>query len=137
MTENPMKRVFVIEDHPTMRQMLATLVGRTPGLEMCGEAESGEKALQEIPGSSPDILLVDVSLPGMNGIELARHIRADQPELPILFISGHDESVYAEQALQVGAQGYTMKGDPTAIIKALQDVLEGKLCFRSDLRPSG
>jgi DNA-binding NarL/FixJ family response regulator len=131
-----MKRVFVIEDHPTMRHMLTTLVGRTPDLEMCGEAESAEQALQRIPGSSPDILLVDVSLPGMNGIELAKHVRADDTDLPILFISGHDESIYAEQALQVGAQGYTMKGDPMAIITALQDVLQGKLCFRRDLLPS-
>lgn len=128
-----MKKVFVVEDHPTMRQMLATLVGRMPDLEMCGEAISAETALEELPDSSPDILLIDVSLPGMNGIELARRIRADQPDLPILIISGHDESVYAEEALQVGARGYTMKGDPRAIITAIQDVLQGKLRFSSDL----
>jgi DNA-binding NarL/FixJ family response regulator len=125
-----MKKVFVVEDHLTMRAMLATLVGRTSGLEMCGEAESAEKALQEIPAASPDIILIDVSLPRMNGIELARHIRAERPDLPILFISGHDESVYAEQAYQVGAQGYTTKGDPSVIMTALQDVLQGKLCFK-------
>lgn len=119
-----MKRVFVVEDHLVMRQMLATLIGRMPSLELCGEADSAEKALQEIPAASPDIILIDVSLPGMNGIELARHLRAEQPDLPILFLSGHDESVYAEQALQVGAQGYTMKGDPMAIINALQGVLQ-------------
>lgn len=128
-----MKKVFVVEDHPTMRHMLATLVGRTPGLEMCGEAESAEKALEVLPDSSPDIVLIDVSLPGMNGIELARHIVPDQPDLPILFISGHDDSVYAEQAFQVGARGYAMKGDPAAIITALQDVLQGKLSFGGHL----
>lgn len=126
-----MKKVFVVEDHLTMRQMLATLVGRTPGLEMCGEADSAENALQKIPASSPDILLIDVSLPRMNGIELARRIRAEQPDLPILFISGHDESVYARQAFQVGAQGYAMKGDPIAIMNALQEVLQGKYYFGS------
>lgn len=130
-----MKKVFVVEDHLTMREMLATLVARTPSLEMCGEAASAEKALQDIPASSPDIVLIDVSLPGMNGIELGKQIRADLPDLPILFISGHDESVYAEQALQIGARGYTMKGDPRAIMTALKDVLEGKLCFKRHLLP--
>ena len=131
-----MKKVYVVEDHATMREMLATLVGRTPSLEMCGEADSAEKALREIPSSSPDIVLIDVSLPGMNGIELGRQIRVEHPEMPILFISGHDESVYAEQALQIGARGYTMKGDPRAIMTALKDVLQGKLCFRRHLLPS-
>lgn len=120
-----MKRVFVVEDHLVMRRMLGTLIGRMPSLELCGEADSAEKALQEIPAASPDIILIDVSLPGMNGIELARHLRAEHPDLPILIISGHDKSVYAEQAFQVGAQGYTMKGDPMAIIRALQDILQG------------
>jgi DNA-binding NarL/FixJ family response regulator len=126
-----MKRVFVVEDHLIMRQVLSMLVQRMPSLELCGEAESAETALQAIPTSSPDIVLIDVSLPGMNGIELAGHIRAGQPNLPILFISGHDESVYAEQAYQVGAQGYTMKGDPMAIMTAVQDVLQGKLYFKT------
>lgn len=128
-----MKKVFVVEDHFTMREMLRMLVARTPSLEMCGEAESAEKALQEIPTAAPDIVLIDVSLPRMNGIELAKHILADRPDLPILFISGHDESVYAEQAYRLGARGYTTKGDPMAIMTALRNVIEGKLCFKRHL----
>lgn len=124
-----MNRVFLVEDHATMREMLTMLVKRTPGFEVCGEASSAENALLEIPSLKPDIVLIDVSLPGMNGIELARRLRPEFPDLPILFVSGHAESVYAGQARQVGAQGYTMKGDPVAILKALRCVLDGHTCF--------
>ena len=125
-----MKTVYLVEDHSGMREVLSALVEDLPDLKLCGQAASAEQALPEIPRAAPDLLLLDVLLPGMSGIELARQIRFGQPDLPILFISGHAESVYGGQARQVGAQGYVTKGDPVALITALQEVLDGKLYFK-------
>ena len=125
-----MNTVYLVEDHWSMREVLAALIEEIAGLELCGQAESAEQALLEIPSVAPDLLLLDVLLPGMSGIELARQIRARQPDLPILFISAHDESVYGGQARQVGAQGYVVKGDPVALMTGLQAVLDGKLYFK-------
>jgi DNA-binding NarL/FixJ family response regulator len=131
-----MKRVFVVEDHPLMRQMLCTLVSRRSDLEVCGTAASGGEALEKIPAAGPDLVLVDVSLPGMSGFDLISAIMDDSPDLLALIVSGHDESVYADQALRSGARGYVMKGNPLAIVKAIEAVLAGKLWFSDRVRES-
>jgi DNA-binding NarL/FixJ family response regulator len=120
-----MKKIFVVEDHEVMRAMLKALIARQPGMELCGDAETAPNALAAIPACAPDLVLVDVSLPGMSGIDLVERLRTEQPGLPALVLTGHDEAVYAGQALDAGARGFMMKGDPFAIMTAAQSILDG------------
>lgn len=131
-----MKKIFIVEDHPIMQEMLSEFIKREDGLELCGVATTGKDALETIPQTSPDLVLVDVSLPGMNGIELVERVRAGQPDLMTLIISGHDESVYAEQAYRAGARGYVTKDDPFFIISAIWAVLRGEYFYSKRVRQS-
>ena len=117
-------RVFVVDDHPIVRQGLALLIDQEPDLEVCGEAEEAESALAAIVAARPDVLLLDISLPGPDGIDLLKAIRATDPALPVLVLSMHDESVYAERALRAGANGYIMKQEATEnVLVALRRIL--------------
>lgn len=104
-----MYNVFIIEDHPVIRQGYTLLLKRTEDLNICGEASSAEDGLAQIPTCAPDIVLVDFSLPGMNGLEFVRQLRAEQPELPAIVISGHKEEVFIESILAAGAASYIIK----------------------------
>ena len=117
-------RVFVVDDHPIVRQGLALLIDQEPDLEVCGEAEEAETALAAISAARPDVLLLDISLPGPDGIDLLKAIRATDTALPVLVLSMHDESVYAERALRAGANGYIMKQEATEnVLVALRRIL--------------
>jgi DNA-binding NarL/FixJ family response regulator len=121
-------RVFVVDDHPIVRQGLALLIDQEPDLEVCGEAEEAQSALAAITATRPDILLLDISLPGPDGIELLKTIRATDPTLPVLVLSMHDESVYAERALRAGANGYIMKQEATEnVLVALRRILQSEM----------
>jgi DNA-binding NarL/FixJ family response regulator len=117
-------RVFVVDDHPIVRQGLALLIDQEPDLVVCGAAEEAESALAAIAVSRPDILVLDISLPGPDGIELLKTIRSTDPSLPILVLSMHDETIYAERALRAGANGYIMKQEATEnVLVALRRIL--------------
>ena len=117
-------RVFVVDDHPIIRQGLALLIDQEPDLEVCGEAEEAETALAAIAAARPDVLLLDISLRGPDGIDLLKAIRATDTELPVLVLSMHDESIYAERALRAGANGYIMKQEATEnVLVALRRIL--------------
>ncbi|HEY7634645.1 MAG TPA: response regulator transcription factor [Gemmatimonadales bacterium] len=117
-------RVFVVDDHPIVRQGLALLIDQQPDLVVCGAAEEAESALAAIAASRPDVLVLDISLPGRDGIELLKAIRASNSELPILVLSMHDETMYAERALRAGANGYIMKQEATEnVLVALRRIL--------------
>ena len=118
-------QVFIVEDHDMVRHMLSRWVKRASGLNLCGEAQSAEEALQHIPERHPDLLLVDISLPQANGIELIGMLQAQYPDLLILALSGHDESIYAVPALRAGAQGYLMKGDVDKLGEAIKQIRSG------------
>jgi DNA-binding NarL/FixJ family response regulator len=121
-------RVFVVDDHPIVRQGLALLIDQEPDLEVCGEAEEVHSALAAITASRPDVLLLDISLPGPDGIELLKAIRSSDPGLPVLVLSMHDESVYAERALRAGANGYIMKQEATEnVLVALRRILRREM----------
>ena len=120
------RRVFIVEDHPEMLKNLAFFVDRMPDLEVCGAVESAEEALEEIPKARPDLVMIDVSLPGMNGIDLVAELQTRRPGLHTLVVSGHSEDLYARRALEAGAGGYIMKGDAFAIIRAARQVLQGQ-----------
>ena len=122
------KRVFIVDDHPMMRQGLAQIIGPEPDLAICGEAENAEQALDSIGVCKPDLVLADISLPGKNGLELIKDFQALQPGLPVLVISMHDESLYAERVLRAGGRGYIMKQEGgKKLILAIRQVLEGKI----------
>jgi len=117
-------RVFVVDDHPIVRQGLALLIDQEPDLVVCGAAEEAESALAAIGASRHDVLVLDISLPGPDGIDLLKTIRSTDPTLPILVLSMHDEATYAQRALRAGANGYIMKQEATEnVLVALRRIL--------------
>ncbi len=122
------KRVFVVDDHPIVRQGLSLLINQEADLFVCGEAEEMHSALQAIASSNPDILIVDISLNGPDGLELLKNARITSPRLPVLILSMHDESIYAERALRAGANGYIMKQEATdKVLVAVRRILSGEI----------
>jgi DNA-binding NarL/FixJ family response regulator len=121
-------RILIVDDHPMMREGLRTLISRERDLTVCGEAETAGQALDAVANLKPDLVLVDITLPGRNGIELIKDICALQHALLILVISMHDESLYAERVLRAGARGYIMKQEsgPT-MMQAIRQVLAGRI----------
>jgi DNA-binding NarL/FixJ family response regulator len=122
------KRIVIVDDHPLFRKGLEQLIDSTDdGLAVCGEASNAADALSVIRQLKPDLAIVDLSLPGANGIELIKNIRAEFPKLPILVLSMHDESLYALRALRAGAQGYVMKEEALEkVIGAIRGVFAGR-----------
>jgi DNA-binding NarL/FixJ family response regulator len=121
-------KVFVVDDHPIVRQGLALLINREPDLTVCGEAEDAQSAMVAIVAAQPDILVVDISLNGPDGLDLLKNVRGRYPELAVLILSMHDESVYAERALRAGAQGYIMKQEATEkVLVALRRILSHEI----------
>jgi len=126
----PKTRIFIVDDHPMMRQGLAQLINNEPDLQVSGEAESAEQALSAIDGSKPDLVLADVTLTGRSGLELIKDIQALRPDLAVLVISMHDESLYAERVLRAGGRGYVMKQEGgKQIMQAIRQVLSGQIYF--------
>lgn len=120
--------VFVVEDHPIMRDGISQLIAQQPDLEVCGGASGGPEALEALKTSAPDLLLVDISLPGMDGIELIKAVKKRTADLPMLVLSMHEEALYAERAIRAGAKGYVMKhASPGALLEAIRKVLAGKV----------
>jgi DNA-binding NarL/FixJ family response regulator len=120
------KTVFVVDDHPLLRQGLALLINREPDLMVCGEAEEAQAAMRAIATNKPDILIVDISLNGPDGLDLLKNIRSSYPDLPVLILSMHDESIYAERALRARANGYIMKQEATEkVLVAVRRILGG------------
>lgn len=121
-------RVFVVDDHPIVRQGLALLINGEQDLVVCGEAEEAQPALQAIAAAKPDVLIVDISLNGPDGLELLKNIRSLWPALPVLVLSMHDETTYAERALRARANGYIMKQEATEkVLVALRRILNGEV----------
>jgi DNA-binding NarL/FixJ family response regulator len=122
------KTVFVVDDHPIVRQGLTLLINQEEDLAVCGEAEEMHSALSAIQATRPDILIVDISLNGPDGLELLKNVRITSSRLPILILSMHDESIYAERALRAGANGYIMKQEATEkVLVALRRILSGEI----------
>jgi DNA-binding NarL/FixJ family response regulator len=120
------RRVFVVDDHPIVCRGYAALIDREADLEFCGMAESVSEALERIPTCGAEVVIVDISLGGRNGLELIKELQAQHPEIRALVVSVHDEILYAERALAAGAMGYVMKGEAdTVIINAIRRVING------------
>ncbi len=124
----PKKRILVVDDHPIVRQGLALLINREPDMVVCGEAEEAMGALHVLASARPDVLIVDISLNGPDGLDLLKNVRANHPALPVLILSMHDESIYAERALRAGANGYIMKQEATErVLVAVRRILGGEI----------
>src|ERR1700735_5112296 len=122
------KMVFVVDDHPIVRQGLTLLINQECDLAVCGEAEEMHSALAAVLAVRPDILIVDISLNGPDGLELLKNVRISSPRLPVLILSMHDESIYAERALRRGAQGYIMKQEAAEkVLVALRRILSKEI----------
>jgi len=121
------RRVLIIDDHPIFRHGISAMINAEPDLNVCGEAGSAPAALDAMRRLRPDIALVDISMPGTNGIELLKSMRSESPKLPMLVVSMHDESLYALRALRAGALGYVMKAEALdSILVAIRKVLQGE-----------
>ncbi len=128
------QRILVVDDHPVMRWGYMALINEEPDLEVCGEAGDAEEALGMLADLHPDLALVDVSLKGMNGIELTKHIVTEHPGIPVLVVSMHDEALYGERSLRAGARGYLMKRDArTRVLEAIRRVLSGGFYVSQEL----
>jgi DNA-binding NarL/FixJ family response regulator len=121
------KRIVIVDDHPLFRKGLEQLIHSEDGFAVCGEANNAPEAMDVIRKLNPDLAIVDLSLPGANGIELIKNIRAEFSKLPILVLSMHDESLYALRAMRAGAEGYVMKHEAMAnVIQAIREVFNGR-----------
>jgi DNA-binding NarL/FixJ family response regulator len=122
------KRVLIVDDHPVVRDGLITLINHQQDLKVCGEAEEAAEALKSVSSLKPDVVIVDIGLKSSDGIELTKSIRSRYAGLPVIVLSIHDESTYAERALRAGAQGYLMKEVVSErIIAAIRAVLTGEI----------
>jgi len=121
------KRIVIVDDHPLFRKGLQELIHSDDSFAVCGEAGTASEGMEVIRKLHPDLVIVDLSLPGANGIELIKNIRAEYPKLPILVLSMHDESLYALRAMRAGADGYVMKHEAMAnVVQAVHEVFNGR-----------
>jgi len=128
-------RVMIVDDHAIVRQGMAMLINREPDMVACCEAEKIEQAINANRTCKHDIAIVDMSLEGASGLELVRRLQFEFPDLAILMLSMHDESIYAEMALKAGARGYVMKQAATdTLLLAMRQVLRGDLYVSDQLR---
>lgn len=117
------RKIFIVEDHEIVRESYAMFIDTTDELVVCGEAISGEEALQQIPSCHPDLVLVDLSLPGMSGIEFIKRLNASDAAPPILILTGHDNDAYRQEARQAGARDFIMKHEgPDALLQTIRAI---------------
>lgn len=121
-------RILLVDDHPIVRQGLALMLSAEPDIEVCGQAKDVAEALQMITDTNPDLVVADLSLSGLSGLDLVKEIKTKHSQLPSLILSMHDETVQAERALRAGARGFVMKQEATGtIITAIRQVLAGHI----------
>jgi DNA-binding NarL/FixJ family response regulator len=122
------RKIFIVDDHPIMRQGLGQLINHEPDMLVVGEAEDAATALTGVMDTKPDLVIIDISLPGKNGLELIKDIRSVQRHVALLVHSMHDESLYVERVLRAGAQGYIMKHEGgKKVMDAIRKVLSGDI----------
>jgi DNA-binding NarL/FixJ family response regulator len=128
------RRVFIVEDHPALRESLVRVVSCEKDLTVCGEASAADQAFKAIGRAKPDLVLVDITLPDKSGLELVKELRALDGKIKLLVVSMHDAALYADRALQAGGNGYIRKqGDPEELIYAIREVLDGHIYVSEDV----
>lgn len=127
-TSESKTKIVIVDDHPIVRQGLAELINHEDDLVVCGQAEEAPEAMGVIKAIKPDMVIVDILLKETSGMELIKDIKARYPNLAVLALSMHDESLYAERALRAGAKGYIMKAEATEkVIGAIRKILSGDI----------
>lgn len=129
-----MSAILLVEDNAILASTLVRFLSRQDNLTAVKVASSAEAALEQFPQAAVDLVLVDVSLPGMNGIDLVARLHEQYPALHCVMLSGHNEASYVGRALAAGAKGYVVKSDPVAILEAVQSVLGGKTYLSKELQ---
>ena len=121
-------RIALLDDHPMTRDGIGRWIAGEPDMEVCWEASSAEGGLTAALKVTPDLIVADISLQGKSGLEFIKDVRAVLPAMPVLVLSMHDESIYAERALRAGARGYIMKHEGGAkLLAAIRSILTGKI----------
>jgi DNA-binding NarL/FixJ family response regulator len=127
-------RVLIADDHPVVRRGLGALVGTLPGMVVVGEASDGAAAVKEAQLLRPDVVIMDIAMPGVDGLEATRRIAGAAPEVAVLVLTMHDDEDTLLAALEAGARGYLLKGaEQAAIESAIRSVAVGQLVFGADL----
>jgi DNA-binding NarL/FixJ family response regulator len=130
-------KVVIVDDHPLFRERLAQLINHEPDMEVTGESDTAEDAIQLIRNRSPDLAIIDITLKGSSGLELIKSIKALSIGVPVLVLSMHEESLYAERALHAGATGYITKHQAAdEVLSAIRRVLAGEV-YLSEKMTSG
>jgi DNA-binding NarL/FixJ family response regulator len=130
--------IFIVEDHPAFREGLVQILNHEKDLTVCGQAGDAAQALRSITRLKPDMVLVDITLPGKSGLELIKEVRAVNRKVKLLVISMHDEALYADRVLRAGGDGYIMKQeDPEELVHAIRDVLGGHIYVSEAVLASG
>lgn len=123
-------RVLVVDDHPVVRRGLVALLGSLQGFEVAAESADGESALREVLLVRPDVVLMDVQMPGISGVETTRRLAVSAPGVPVLMLTMYDDDATVFTAMQVGARGYLLKGaEQDEIERALRAVVAGEAIF--------
>ena len=129
------RRVLLVDDHAILREGFAEIINSKPDLQVCGQASTVGRALEGVNRLKPDLVVVDISLQGGSGLELIKSLKAIHPRLPMLVLSMHEESLYAERALRAGALGFIMKREESkTILEAIRTVLKGELFVSESVR---
>ena len=127
-------KIFLVDDHPVLRAGIAILINGAPDLCVCGEAEAAIETLEKLPLANPDVVVVDISLPGTDGIGLIKQIKRLQPQCHMVVYSGNDEVLYAERVLAAGAQGYVMKCEsPLNLLAAIRRIMAGEIVVGKEI----
>lgn len=128
------KRILIVDDHAVLREGLMAQINREADLVVCGEAENVGAAIEAVEKLNPDLVLADITLPGRNGLELIRDLRALRPGLPVLVLSMHDASLFAERVLRAGGRGYVSKQQSgQRLIEAIRHVLNGQIYLSDEV----
>lgn len=134
-SEERAARIVIVDDHPLLRHGITTLVNAESDLQVCGEANSFHEGVQLINVTNPDVLVLDISLPDVNGIEMIKSIKAAGLSIAIIVLSVHDESEFALRALEAGAKGYLRKADAAgSLLTGIRRVLSGELYISEEFR---
>jgi DNA-binding NarL/FixJ family response regulator len=119
-------RIVLAEDHTTVREGIKLLVDSQPDMEVVGEAGDGEVAIKQVTELKPDLVLMDISMPGLNGLKATTRLRRSFPDLKILMLTRHTDDGYLQQLIEAGANGYVLKQSaPTELINAIRAVAAG------------
>src|SRR5512134_3977554 len=119
-------RVLLADDHTLFRQGIRTLIASETDMEVVAEASNGGEALERATETRPDLILMDIGMPGLSSFEAARQIRKERPETKVLFLTMYDDEDYLVEGMEVGASGYVLKDSPAAqLLSAIRDVQRG------------